>query len=329
MNIEYVEPLSRGWDRMKKALFQPFDLRKWLVVGFTAFLAGLTESQGGGRSKWTERWGGRGWEDVFRFPSEAREWLAGNPLWAALILAAVVAVVALMVLLTWLSSRGNFMFLDNVAHDRSEVTAPWHRHRSAGNSLFLWRLCFGAIVSVVIAGYVLYCFLGLSEAYESGHSTQALLMNLLVMGLGLFGLALVSGFISRFLNDFVPVIMVRRGVDAGSAIRAFWDLFRERPIPLLAYGLIVFLLKILVVFLVVLIGLFTCCAGFLVMAIPYVNAVLLLPVSYTLRAFSLEFLAQFGRDFNCLPVSPKPKPRRAASKTPARKGKPLKRTGKA
>ncbi|MEZ5082559.1 MAG: hypothetical protein R2750_03800 [Bacteroidales bacterium] len=48
MNIDYIEPLSRGWARMKKALFQPFDLAKWFTVGFTAFLAALMDGGGGG-----------------------------------------------------------------------------------------------------------------------------------------------------------------------------------------------------------------------------------------------------------------------------------------
>lgn len=43
MNISYSNPLSRGWDRMKKALFQPFDIGKWFTVGFTAFLAALVD----------------------------------------------------------------------------------------------------------------------------------------------------------------------------------------------------------------------------------------------------------------------------------------------
>jgi hypothetical protein len=32
--------------------------------------------------------------------------------------------------------------------------------------------------------------------------------------------------------------------------------------------------------------------------IPFVGAVILLPVSYTFRAFSIEYLATFGDEFN-------------------------------
>jgi hypothetical protein len=34
--------------------------------------------------------------------------------------------------------------------------------------------------------------------------------------------------------------------------------------------------------------------------IPFVGAVVLLPVSYTFRAFSIEYFAMFGEDFNLL-----------------------------
>ena len=48
MNITYIEPLSRAWNRMTTALFKPFDITKWLVVEFTAFLAGLMDWPEGG-----------------------------------------------------------------------------------------------------------------------------------------------------------------------------------------------------------------------------------------------------------------------------------------
>jgi hypothetical protein len=39
----------------------------------------------------------------------------------------------------------------------------------------------------------------------------------------------------------------------------------------------------------------------LLIAVPYIGSVILLPVSYTFRAFSIEFLAQFGDKFNVFP----------------------------
>ena len=52
-SIEYMRPLSQAWGRMIQALFRPFDLHKWFVLGFTAFLAQLTDgSNGAGGDEW-------------------------------------------------------------------------------------------------------------------------------------------------------------------------------------------------------------------------------------------------------------------------------------
>ena len=85
MNIAYIVPFSKGFKRMKKALFQPFNLKKWFIVGFTAFLAGLTNclnSVGDGDSN-----GGDNPDlyDVVNFPYRAWDWLLDHPGWFALI----------------------------------------------------------------------------------------------------------------------------------------------------------------------------------------------------------------------------------------------------
>jgi hypothetical protein len=54
--------------------------------------------------------------------------------------------------------------------------------------------------------------------------------------------------------------------------------------------------------LVVAAGLITCCVGFFLLIIPYVGTVVTLPVWHTLRAYRLEFLAQFGPEHNLFPA---------------------------
>ncbi len=39
--IEIFKPFGDGFELMKRILFQPFDLKKWLVIGFAAWLANL------------------------------------------------------------------------------------------------------------------------------------------------------------------------------------------------------------------------------------------------------------------------------------------------
>ncbi len=116
MNIEYFKPLGRAWNRMKMALFKPFDLTKWFVIGFSAFLAGLT---GGGRGPSSSRWGeDASFREFIEFPNTAWKWLVDHPGWFIAIISIAVVLFAVAITFTWLSSRGNFMFLDNVAQDK-------------------------------------------------------------------------------------------------------------------------------------------------------------------------------------------------------------------
>ena len=38
--IEIIKPFGEAFELMKKILFQPFDFKKWFVIGFAAFLSG-------------------------------------------------------------------------------------------------------------------------------------------------------------------------------------------------------------------------------------------------------------------------------------------------
>ena len=300
MNIQYIQPLSRAWGRMVKALFRPFDLHTWLIVGFTAFLAGLTDWNGGGGSGGNGR-GDADFEDVLNFPYVAWEWLLDHPGWFTLILFGLMVVILLVFLLTWLSSRGKFMFLDNVVHDRARVTKPWHEFRSLGNSLFLWRICFGFIFFVVFTTFLVFCFLSLYNLYESYFPPQTTILS--IMGLVALAVLLfiVAGYVTLFLNDFVVPIMYQNRMTVIPAWGRFLQLFSRHILYFLLYGILMFLLHITAIICVIMIGLMTCCIGLLFLIIPYVSSVLTLPISYTFRAFSLEFLGQFGPEFRVFP----------------------------
>ena len=122
MEIRYGEPISKGWGRMKNALFNPFDLGKWFAAGFTAFLAGLADGSGFGSSSFRSGKNSWNFNKLADFPNVALEWLINNPFWFALIIFGILFLIALGILFTWLSSRGKFMFLDNVVHNRALVS---------------------------------------------------------------------------------------------------------------------------------------------------------------------------------------------------------------
>jgi hypothetical protein len=302
MTIQYIKPLSTSISRAKRNLFNPLDLKKWFVIGFTAFLAGLADV--GVSSPPTSSFRRRSniqIEDVLYFPQRAWEWLGNHPGWAIVI--GIVAFLGFVIgiVLTWLSSRGKFMFLDNVVRGRAEVVKPWYEYREEGNSLFFWFFVLGLAVFAVSIAYFAYCFINLQQLYQGTRDVRALIIPAVLGGLGFFVISVAAAFIFLLLRDFVVPIMYRDRISASKGVQKFLPLFFSELLHFVGYGLFRLCLLLLVVFGIVLVGCATCCVGFLIFAIPYINAVLLLPISYAMRAFSVEFLQQFGREYDIFP----------------------------
>ena len=304
MSIEYLEPLSQAFQRMKKSLFKPFDVGKWFAVGFTAFLAGLLDYSGGNGLQGIFDENDYDDEEFIDLPHHIIRWIEDNPEWVALIIVGIILLFALFVLLTWLSSRGKFMFLDNVLHDRAQVIKPWQEYKELGNSLFLWRLSYGFIVLVAFLAIFGYSLSSIYDMYRYEEFAENILA---LVGLGILLLALIitTSYISLFLSDFIVPIMHKRQIKSMPAWGVFLSLFSQHTIYFVLYGLLILVLSILVFFGVIMLGLFTCCLGFILLVLPYISSVVLLPISYTFRAFSVKFLEQFGSEFHLFPQDSK------------------------
>ena len=309
MNISYSDPLSRAWNRMKKALFQPFDIGKWFTVGFTAFLATLMSGTGnpGGGANYSQRnnMDNFDWEELLEWPNIAWYWLMNHPFWFALIIVGIVFLFAVMIILTWVSSRGKFMFIDNIVHDKAEVSKPWNDFSREGNSLFLWRLVFGFISFFLVLGSIIVAFVVMVSLFTGETTLGTKIISVVGIIFEFIVLMIIISYISMLLNDFVVPIMYKHRINTTQAWLKFLPVLFSNFWDFIVYGLFVFVLIILAVICVIFFGLFTCCIGFLLLIIPYIGSVVLLPVTYTFRAFSIEFLEQYGEDFK---IFPKPEP---------------------
>ena len=137
---------------MKKILFQPFDLKKWLVIGFAAWLANLGAGGGGVGN--------------FNYPDNRREdaqklnetiGQIPQPVLITGICVLICVVLLLIVLFAWLRARGRFIFVDCVVRNRAAIVEPWKEFRAEGNSFFLFSLLvvLVLIAVIVIAGLAL------------------------------------------------------------------------------------------------------------------------------------------------------------------------------
>lgn len=294
MNIAFFEPLNRAWERMKRILWQPFDLAKWLVLGFSAWLAGLADSAGGGGWKWMADNNDFPGRDDLHSNGEAFRNAGEALILVPIIVVVIMAVAAILLLIVWLSSRAKFIYLDNVIHNRAQIVEPWHRFRDLGNSLFLWRIGFFVACGLIILLLLLLFFapaatLSFSDAL-AGLSYAAMALGVLVM----IVVGILAAYVGLFLEGFVIPIMYKFDLKATEAWRYFLPWLKTRPVPFFLYGLFVLVLGFCAVVLFGLVCMLTCC----IVALPYVGTVILLPIWVTYRLFSVEFLAQFDPGFD-------------------------------
>lgn len=298
VDVSYGAALGRAWARARRMLFDPFELRTWIVLGFTAWLARLAGGGGGGGTTGVRDLGAQGWREALReIPGELGE--AWRELWSEawvgpLVLLGIVMVIVLVLLLLWLSSRGKVVFYDNVATGTAAVVEPWRRLGRIGDSLFLFRLAFAAaVLGVVVAIAAL--------AWTLGGSPLGLAV---VAALGLAAAA-VTVFAAILLDSFVVPIMVRSQIGALAAWDVLLPWLSRHPWVFVAYALFLVGLLILAGLVVAAAGLLTCCILFVVLALPFVGTVVLLPALVTYRALGPEVLAALDPGFAGL-LSPLP-----------------------
>lgn len=300
MNIKYFEPLKISFGRMKQELFKPFIAKKWFIIGFSAWLANLLNNFIGFRIRVRHP------IDIENFNIDTlknminsmKDFFLGNIYIAYLIIFGFIFSIALIIIMTWLSSRGKFIFLHNIIERQAEIKTPWERFRQLGNSLFLWRIVFGLIASVSII-ILLFPLILFSFKLTKKLTFPYLYFPLIFIYTMLFALfVIVSYLIILYLNDFIVPIMYIYNCGTNKAWKKFLAIFEKEIGCFLLYALYVFLLGICFAVAILAFSICTCCIGLLLLLIPYIGSVILLPVTYTYRCLSIEFLSQFMKDID-------------------------------
>jgi hypothetical protein len=300
MNVSYVEPLRLSLARMTRVLFRPFRAGFWFTLGFAAFLSEYL-SWGLGRG----RFGGhvRGDRTPDAVPADVLGTILDylrNPIVTALAVWIAICLLAAWVLTTWISSRGRFIFLDNVARERPAIREPWRRFKRLGNSLFVWRLAFTTVVLLIVGAIVAPFFAAIAASIRADSFRPADLFVLLPLPLMLLPVGIVAGYVHLFRMSFIEPLMYRDEVGVLVAWKRFLALFARRPWPFLAYGLYSLVLLGVAFAVVLAFGIGTLTIGFFLLVTPYVGSVVLLPLEITARALGPEFLAQFGPEYAAL-----------------------------
>jgi hypothetical protein len=299
--ISVTEPVGKAIEEVKKILFRPFSLEKWLIIGFCAWLAYLSGSGGGPSGGGGGQHHNNDWSEVEKVMTQAKEFVINNLVWIVPLVCFGIAVVILIgLVLTWLNSRGHFMFLHCVAKNKAEVQIPWTKYGPHSNSLFLFRIVFGLISFVVVILYIVIaglCIFALAAGESRGLKIGTIVCTVFGI-LGFISLCIVLFLIKKFTLDFVVPVMFLRTTSCVAAWREFLQVLSARKGAFFLYVLFQIIIAIAIGAVILAAILVTCCCAACILAIPYIGTVLMLPVLVFKRAYSLHYLRQFGSDFD-------------------------------
>ncbi|MCX6927068.1 MAG: hypothetical protein NT154_28260, partial [Verrucomicrobia bacterium] len=286
-------PVGQAMDRVKKVLFQPFDVGRWFVIGFCAWLAYLGE--GGGFTGGLRYGGhhGQGQQSIRDGLAQARDYVMHNLVWIApLAIALILVSAAIWLIVMWLSSRGRFMFLHCVAVNAAEARVPWARYSPAANSLFIFRLLIsliGLVVMLPLVGGLLLVVMRMvfRETVSPGGLLLAVMLAFVIIAVGI-----VFWIIGRLTTDFVVPLQFLRRSRCLDAWRELSGMLRGNLGNIVLYFLFRIVLAMAIAVVLLGVVLVTCCIAGCLFALPYLGTVFLLPILVFDRAYSLHYLAQ-------------------------------------
>ena len=283
--IEIFKPFGEAFELMKRILFQPFDVKKWFVIGFAAWLANL--GGGGFNYQYNRR------EDVQKLNEVISQ--IPHPILVAGVCVLVSLVLVLIVLFAWLRARGCFMFIDCIVKDRGAIAEPWHKFRREGNSYFFFSLvvglCFLIFAALLSLPLIILAIKGRYYLYLHRDRLDVYVISLVAVWVFII---LLLVLVWALIANFMTPVMYRRGCRAYEAFRVVTALIGANPGEILLYCLFLIVLALATVIVACLVTCATCCIA----AIPYIGTVILLPVFVLLRSFSLLFLRQFGPEYD-------------------------------
>ncbi len=286
--IEIFKPFEEAFELTKKILFRPFDITKWFVIGFAAFLANLAGGVHFGN--FNPNWNRHGAWRAFATRSTmgigpADQW----PMWVIpLFFGGVVLCLALVFVLMWVGARGRFIFTDCIVRNRGAIVQPWNEFRREGNSFFLFCLLVAAAIIAILALAFLPALLPL--ILHGDRANVGFAIGLIFWA----GLILLLGLAWALISQIMIPVMYRRRCLAREAFGESVSLIAKHPGPLILY----FLFFIVLTLASAMVGCLSACVTCCITAVPYVGTVILLPIYVLLYGFTLTFLRQFGPDYD-------------------------------
>ena len=284
--ISVIDPITPAWNHMVRILFKPFEFKKWLTLGFCAFLSQCSEGGGSGFSNFPTT--GNTFPGMYG-------WIENNfSTFITIACLALFAILALIFFVVWISSRGKFMLIDGIVKNRGAISEPWNEYKREGNSLCLFS--FGVMLLYIIVFVVLGAssFAIAIPDVQRQEFTGFGIAAIVVGSIFLLLYILASVFVAFFIKIFVIPTMYIKRISAMEAWKIAWvELHQPNRWSSVLLLLMVLLLSLGAGSTAMFAICATCCIG----ALPYVSSVLLLPIAVFFTCYSLCYIQQFGAEW--------------------------------
>jgi hypothetical protein len=288
MNISVIDPIGSAWNHMVRILFKPFAFKKWLALGFCAFLAQCGEQVGNSGNSWGNQ------NNTGNFEN-AKSWIEANFNLFILYVGIGLTVLLLIALfIVWISSRGKFMLLDGIVKNRGAIKEPWIEFKTLANSLFGLTIIIellAILCLMIIAGIgVLIAMPDFQSETFSGFGITAIAVTAILLICYIVACIVITFFMQVFL---VPTMYLKR-VRAIEGWKIAWVQFYSghKWSTVLLFFMWV-LLSIAAGTAAIIVVCATCCCA----ALPYISSVVLLPISVFFVCYALMYIQQFGNDW--------------------------------
>lgn len=299
-----------AWGVMKQMLFKPLDLARWFSMGFCAWLAAI--GSGGCSASIPDKNMFTSFKNnpnpnadvgamINNIQAQYHTFMDAHPEVAAAIMAIIFVVIAAsiawMLVATWLRSRGAFMLVHRWHRPDDTVSQSWAAGRGLGRSLFLWRVIFGCLMSILLIGLTGALVITVVLPFVRAHTlAPGGLFWILGLSCGLLLVVSCWGTVNLMLDAFVVPVMYWRRVGVLDAWRVVLAFCNEQPAAVLIFLTVWPLLILVGILAVMAVILCTCCIVCIPLMLPYVNQVVMLPLTIFLRGVGIRFLKQWRPD---------------------------------
>ncbi|MDP2923361.1 MAG: hypothetical protein Q8O30_06560 [Candidatus Omnitrophota bacterium] len=239
--VNFTEIISASYEWTATVLFRPFNIKKWLLLGFIALMAGALGS-GGGNSGGSSHYKEDKTQEVQAaeittdtasitandkssqgyLSSNAKEEFVSflrslkNPEIIRIIIIIATVLLIIFIVMSWLGSRFSFIFLEDVIKNDASIRVPFRENKIIGNSLFSFNIVF-MFMSMLLAGLII--FMCVSSLIKIGIFTKTSETGFLkILGVCLPSILLfilliiIAAIIYLIVNDFVLAVMLREKI---------------------------------------------------------------------------------------------------------------------